>query len=214
MTEGLRAPPADGDMEGLRRAVDRLQEALVRSTGRALFVSRALPEGARLQGRFEVRDCRGKVKRLQEAALPLPLPLFWLVTQAGAPSELIRIEAAGGRIALWPAADLIELQVGYRWHGFTGRQMTDWDGRFVVFAEDEGEPLALRLDEDNGPVWSAPRSDGRYDFSVRSPSLADFLTQLAEAVEAGAAACLPQSPEFSALSQEPPERSVPKKRGS
>lgn len=185
-------PPGD-DTSSLRRAADRLQEALVRSTGRALFVSRVLPEGALLRGRFEVRDCRGQVKRLEDASLPLPLPLFRLIAFAGAPSELVRIELPAGRIALWPPKELIELQVGYRWHGFTGRLLPDWDGRFVVFAEDEGEPLALRLDEEDGPVWFAPRTEGRCTFSVRSPSLASFLLELAEAVEAGAAVTLPES---------------------
>src|SRR5262245_43702858 len=120
--------------------------------------------GSVLRGAFEVRDAHGRVKRLQEVTLPLPSPLLrWYAR--GAPDRNHVLELAdGARLTLWAPLELIELQVGYRWHGFTGKRMPEWDERDVVFAERDGDPLALRLDEPDGPVRFARRGEGRYAF--------------------------------------------------
>lgn len=164
----------------LEDALAALQQALARtSSGRALFSPFTPPEGALLRGHFEVRNARGEVRRLQEALLPLPLPLFQAFALA-APLELVRVETPRGRVTLWPPRELIELQVGYRWHGFNGRPLREWDDRFVVFAEDEGDPIALRLDEgEDGQVWCAPRGEGRHHFTPRARNLAAFYEALA-----------------------------------
>lgn len=172
----------------LEDALAALRQALAQTTpGRALFSSFTPPEGALLRGHFEVRNARGEVRRLQEASLPLPRPLLHAFAVA-APAELIRIETCRGRVTLWPPRELIELQVGYRWHGFNGRPLREWAESFVVFAEEDGDPLALNLDEEDGPVWSAPRGEGRHHFTPRAPSLADFYAALAaeQAAAAGA----------------------------
>ncbi|MDR0965439.1 MAG: hypothetical protein LBM75_02845 [Myxococcales bacterium] len=168
----------------LNIVLSQLQEALARMhpsqtdrSGRALLAPFALPEGAVIRGAFEVRNARGEVRRLQDVVLPLPNPLFRSFCLA-APIDFVRIETPLGRVTLWPPSELIELQVGYRWHGFNGKPLREWDDRFVVFAEEDGDPIALRLDEDNGPVWSAPRGEGRYEFIERASSLAAFYEEL------------------------------------
>lgn len=163
----------------LERALAQLQDALARTSGRALFAPYVPPEGALLRGSFEVRNARGEVRRCQEAVLPLPLALYRALCIA-APRDFVRIETPRGRVTLWPPHELIELQVGYRWHGFSGKPMREWDDRLVVFAEEEGDPIALRLDEgEDGPVWSAPRGEGRHHFVQRASNLAAFYEALA-----------------------------------
>lgn len=169
----------------LKGALDHLQEALARTTGRALFAPWVSAEGALIRGNFEVRNARGEVRRLQEATLPLPLALHRALAMA-APIDFVRVETPRGRVTLWPPRELIELQVGYRWHGFNGKVMREWDDRVVVFAEEEGDPIALRLDEgEDGPVWSAPRGEGRHHFVRRHASLAEFYEALASAIDGG-----------------------------
>ncbi|HCF62736.1 MAG TPA: hypothetical protein DFS52_32705, partial [Myxococcales bacterium] len=65
--------------------------------------------------------------------------------------------------------------------------MREWDERMVVFAEDGGDPLALRLDEDDGPVWLSRRGEGRHAFFEAAPSLADFYECVALWLETGEA---------------------------
>lgn len=171
----------------LDSALAHLQEALARTSGRALFAPCVPPEGALLRGSFEVRNARGDVRRLQPAVLPLPLALYRALCIA-APVDFLRLETPRGRITLWPPHELIELQVGYRWHGFNGKPLREWDDRFVVFAEEEGDPIALRLDEgEDGPVWCAPRGEGRHHFAPRAENLAAFYEALA--IDVARAAC-------------------------
>ena len=69
--------------------------------------------------------------------------------------------------------------MGYRWHGFNGRRMREWDERYVVFAEDGGDPVALRTDEQDGPVWLSHRGEGRHAFVQAAPDLASFYSAVA-----------------------------------
>jgi hypothetical protein len=68
--------------------------------------------------------------------------------------------------------------------------MREWAERFVDFAEDGGDPLALRLDEPDGPVWLSHRGEGRHSFREAAPSLGDFYECLAAWLDAGDAASL------------------------
>ncbi|HCF59028.1 MAG TPA: hypothetical protein DFS52_13680, partial [Myxococcales bacterium] len=88
---------------------------------------------------------------MQEAVLPLPAPLIRAFAHLS-PADNLPVDLGTHTLTLWAPHELIELQVGYRWHGFNGKRMREWDERMVVFAEDGGDPLALRLDEDDGPV--------------------------------------------------------------
>ena len=129
--------------------------------------------GGTLEGEFEVRGADGRVRRMQQASLALPAPLIRAFAHL-APEENIDVEMGTHALTLWAPSELIELQVGYRWHGFNGRRMREWDERFVVFAEDGGDPLALRTDEPDGPVWLSHRGEGRHAFLEAAPSLASF----------------------------------------
>jgi len=162
-------------MDPLRQPLARLAGALAGKGAR--FESFVAASGS-LVGEFEVRAADGRVRRMQPATLPLPPPLARAFALA-APAANVPVDMGSHVLTLWAPAELIELQVGYRWHGFNGKRMREWDERFVVFAEDGGDPLALRLDEVDGPVWLSHRGEGRHDFFEAAPSLADFYECLA-----------------------------------
>jgi hypothetical protein len=170
----------------LNRSLDRLREALVRDRGRAPFAPFVSALEGRLCGAFEVRNAMGEVRRMQEALLPLPAPLIRAFAHL-APTENLPVDLGTHTLTLWAPHELIELQVGYRWHGFNGKRMREWDERVVVFAEDGGDPLALRLDEDDGPVWLSRRGEGRHAFFEAAPGLADFYECVALWLETGEA---------------------------
>ncbi len=123
---------------------------------------------------------------MQEAVLPLPAPLIRAFAHLS-PADNLPVDLGTHTLTLWAPHELIELQVGYRWHGFNGKRMREWDERMVVFAEDGGDPLALRLDEDDGPVWLSRRGEGRHAFFEAAPSLADFYECVALWLETGEA---------------------------
>lgn len=159
-------------------ALDRLASALQARGEPSPFRRYRPATGATLEGDFEVRAADGRVRRLQRASLPLPAPLVRAFAHA-APARNVRVDLGTHALTLWSPEELIELQVGYRWHGFNGKRMREWDERYVVLAEDGGDPVALRTDEPDGPVWLSHRGDGRHSFFVAAPSLADFFLALA-----------------------------------
>ncbi len=171
-------PPHDP----LLAALDRLFAALT-STGLpgalAPFLS---ARGGALEGEFEVRSADGHVRRMQRVHLALPAPLVRAFAHL-APQRNLRIDLSTHTLTLWAPQDLIELQVGLRWHGFTGKRMPEWDERYVVFAEDGGDPFALRLDEPDGPTWLSHRGEGRHAFFAAAGSLAQFYEALALRLE-------------------------------
>jgi hypothetical protein len=166
----------------LASALSRLSAAL---GPRARWTPFLAAGGGCLEGEFEVRSADGRVRRLQAVKLPLPAALSRAFAYL-APQENLAIDMGSHALTLWAPQELIELQVGYRWHGFNGKRMCEWDERFVVFAEDGGDPLALRLDEQDGPVWLSHRGEGRHDFFEASPDLATFYEALALWAEASA----------------------------
>ena len=171
-------------MDALRDALDRLARALLASHGASARLSPFVPAcGGVLRGAFEVRSADGRVRRLQAAELTLPAPLLRALAHA-APVENLAIDLGTHTLTLWAPQELIELQVGHRWHGFSGRRMREWDERYVVFAEDGGDPVALRTDEQEGPVWLSHRGEGRHDFFKAAPDLASFYEALAIWLEA------------------------------
>lgn len=181
----------DGDA-ALRRAVERFLAALRARMPEARFGPFVPPAGARIIGQFEVRSADGHVRRMQEAELPLPAPLLRAFSHGAAPAAILALErppkavgrsAEPARLTLWPPEELIELQVGHRWHGFTGKRIAEWDERYMLFAEQEGDPVALRLDEEDGPVWSSRRGEGRHRFFPLAPSLAALYEALAREQE-------------------------------
>ncbi len=172
MTSG--APAVDE----LAKAIDRLGTALAAVGHGEALAPFSAAGGGFLEGEFEVRSADGRVRRMQAARLPLPASLVRAYAR-GAPSRNLRLDLSTHALTLWAPLELIELQVGYRWHGFTGKKMREWDERFVVFAEDGGDPLALRLDEQDGPVWLSLRGEGRHAFARAAPCLAGFYEALA-----------------------------------
>jgi hypothetical protein len=171
-------PPSDP----LLAALDHLLAALT-STGRPGTLAPFLAaRGGALEGEFEVRSADGHVRRMQRVRLALPAPLVRAFAHL-APRTNLRIDLATHTLTLWAPQELIELQVGLRWHGFTGKRMGEWDERYVVFAEDGGDPLALRLDEQDGPTWLSHRGEGRYAFFAAADSLAQFYEALALRLE-------------------------------
>lgn len=152
--------------------MDRLASAFAGQGGPRFEPFRAA-RGGSLAGEFEVRAADGRVRRMQRVELPLPAPLARAFAHR-APLENAAVNLGSHALTFWAPTELIELQVGYRWHGFNGRRMREWDERYVVFAEDGGDPVAMRLDEPDGPVWIAPRGEGRYLFREAAPCLAAF----------------------------------------
>jgi hypothetical protein len=174
----------------LEQALSHLARALAARPGAPVGFRPFLPAaGACLKGRFEVRSADGRVRRHQEVALALPTALSRAFSHL-APEENLAVDMGTHALTLWAPQELIELQVGYRWHGFSGKRMPEWDERFVVFAEDGGDPLALRLDEPDGPVWLSHRGEGRHDFFEAASDLAGFFEALALFVEAPGAELL------------------------
>lgn len=161
-------------MDRLAPALDLLARSLQSEAGgRVRFKPFLAARGGTLQGEFEVRSADGHVRRMQPATLPLPAPLARGFAHL-APCENEALDLGTHRLTLWAPQELIELQVGFRWHGFTGRRMPEWDERYVVFAEDGGDPVALRTDEPDGPVWLSHRGEGRHTFWAAAPDLATF----------------------------------------
>jgi hypothetical protein len=163
-------------VDRLGEALDALSQAL-QVEGRVRMRPFVPAGGAVLKGEFEVRSADGRVRRLQSAQLPLPAPLARAFARA-APIENLAIDLRTHTLTLWAPQELIELQVGHRWHGFSGRRMREWDERYIVFAEDGGDPLALRIDEQDGPVWLSHRGEGRHAFFTAAPDLASFYLAL------------------------------------
>lgn len=177
-------------MDALAQALDRLGKALqARAGGHVRLRPFLAARGGSLEGEFEVRSADGRVRRLQRAVLPLPAPLVRAFAHL-APAENVAIDLGSHALTLWAPQELLELQVGYRWHGFNGKRMREWDERYVVFAEDGGDPVALRLDEQDGPVWLSHRGEGRHTFFEAAPDLASFYEATALWVERGDAAAL------------------------
>jgi hypothetical protein len=170
-------------LDPLSQSLSRLSRALQAQAGGHVRMKPFLAaRGGRLEGDFEVRAADGRVRRLQRAELPLPSPLIRAFAHL-APAENLPIDLGSHRLTLWAPQELIELQVGYRWHGFNGKRMREWDERYVVFAEDGGDPVALRVDEQDGPVWLSHRGEGRHLFFQAAPSLAAFYEAAADWVE-------------------------------
>ncbi len=177
-------------MDPLSASLSRLSRALqAQAGGRVQMRPFLAATGGRLEGDFEVRSADGRVRRLQRAELPLPPALLRAFAHL-APAENLAIDLGSHRLTLWAPQELIELQVGYRWHGFNGKRMREWDERYVVFAEDGGDPVALRLDEQDGPVWLSHRGEGRHVFFQAAPDLAAFYGAVADWVETRDAAGL------------------------
>lgn len=174
--------------DALRAALERFARALP-PEGRAPLRPFLAAGGGALQGEFEVRSADGRVRRMQPATLPLPASLGRAFAHL-APAENLGIDLGSHALTLWAPQELIELQVGYRWHGFNGRRMQEWDERYVVFAEDGGDPLALRTDEDDGPVWLSHRGEGRHTFFEAAPDLAAFYEAVAIWLESREASAL------------------------
>jgi len=167
------------ELDPLAQALSDLAEQLqAQAGGRAQMQPFLAASGGTLQGDFEVRSADGRVRRLQHVELPMPPPLLRAFAHL-APVENIPIDMGSHRLTLWAPQELIELQVGYRWHGFSGRRMREWDERYVVFAEDGGDPVALRVDEQDGPVWLSRRGEGRHEFFQAAPDLASFYAAVA-----------------------------------
>jgi hypothetical protein len=161
-------------LDALVEALDQLARALPRESLKPFLPAR----GGTLSGEFEVRSADGHVRRMQQATLALPPPLGRAFAHL-APERNIAIDMGTHSLVLWAPQELIELQVGYRWHGFNGKRMHEWDERYVVFAEDGGDPVALRLDEQDGAVSLSHRGEGRHDFFEAAPDLAAFYEAIA-----------------------------------
>jgi hypothetical protein len=169
----------------VERALVRLRAAMGQGKGDWAPVEGLV--GLHLEGELEVRNADGTIRRMQRERLLLPRPL---ADAFSLPSPRANLEITLGdrTLTLWAPSALIELQVGYRWNGFSGKKLGEWDERFVVFAEDGGDPVAMRTDEEDGQVWTSPRGEGRPVFSIAAPSLAVFYESLASWIEAGPSA--------------------------
>lgn len=169
----------------LERALVRLRAAMGQGKGDWAPVD-GLAD-LHLEGALEVRNADGTIRRMQRERLLLPRPLadaFSLLS----PAANVDITLGDRTLTLWAPSELIELQVGYLWNGFSGKKLGEWDERYVVFAEYGGDPMAMRTDEEDGPVWISPRGEGRPVFSIAAPSLAVFYESLASWMDAGPSA--------------------------
>jgi hypothetical protein len=81
---------------------------------------------------------------------------------------------------LFGAADLIEGQAGYAFHGITREPLPNWPVNLLVIGNEEGDPYALDLGavrEGDAPVLSAMPSD-EWDFRRRARTFVEFLEKL------------------------------------
>lgn len=169
-------------MDALGAALMRLDRAFAAQEGPGALEPFVPACSGTLWGAFEVRSADGHVRRMQGVELPLP-PSLCRAFACLAPRRNLSVDLGLHNLTLWAPQEIIELQVGYRWHGFSGKRMREWDERFVVFAEDGGDPLALRTDEDDGPVWLSHRGEGRHTFFEAAPDLASFYEAVAAWLE-------------------------------
>lgn len=72
-------------------------------------------------------------------SFPLPQDIARLYNEIGPVDVTIR--TYGNPYFLPSLAKLWEFQAGYRWHGFTGERLADWDDNWVVVAGQGGDPF-------------------------------------------------------------------------
>jgi hypothetical protein len=87
--------------------------------------------------------------------IPLPAVLEAFYREVGPKGNFINDRVGFSGItfpspgnAFWipPLSRLWAMQAGYRWHGNTGERLSDWDGRWLVVADQGGDPFILHLD--------------------------------------------------------------------
>jgi hypothetical protein len=61
----------------------------------------------------------------------------------------ITIKGQGNPYFLPKLADLWQFQMGYRWHGFTGERLPEWDDDWVVVADEGGDAFILSRTNDS-----------------------------------------------------------------
>ncbi len=105
----------------------------------------------------------------------LPLEVAAFYAQVG-PYD-ITIEGYGNPYFLPRLAKLWDFQKGYRWHGFTGERLKDWDENWLVVADEGGDPFIF--DRDSRKVLFALHGTGVWKPETWFPSLPTMAACLA-----------------------------------
>ncbi|MEG2804390.1 SMI1/KNR4 family protein [Stenotrophomonas sp.] len=115
--------------------------------------------------------------------MPLPPALAAFYQQVGPWGETVHasvgpvgIDVPGVNVCFPPLPRLWSLQAGYRWHGNGGERLQDWPDRWLVIAEQNGDPFIL--DGDSGQVLFAFHGAGQWDAAVLAEDLDSFLAAL------------------------------------
>jgi len=73
----------------------------------------------------------------------------------------IEVEGLGNACFLPSLAGLRALQVGYRWHGETGKRLSDWPDEWLVVAYEGGDPFIFSTKENK--ILLAEHGQGAWD---------------------------------------------------
>ena len=99
--------------------------------------------------------------------IPLPATVERFYADAG-PSD-ITIKSLGNSYFLPKLADLWQFQVGYRWHGFTGERLPEWDEDWLVVADQGGAPFILSISTNS--ILYAHHGEGVWEPEVIYPDI-------------------------------------------
>ncbi len=99
--------------------------------------------------------------------IPLPAAVEKFYAEVG-PSD-ITIENYGNPYFLPSLASLWQFQTGYRWHGFTGERLPEWDGDWLVVADEGGDPFILSIS--TGSILYAHHGEGVWEPEVIYPDI-------------------------------------------
>lgn len=65
--------------------------------------------------------------------------------------------------------DLWQFQKGYRWHGFTGERLPEWDDDWLVVADEGGDPFIFSRSA--GSILSAHHGEGVWEPELIYPDI-------------------------------------------
>lgn len=91
----------------------------------------------------------------------------------------------GNNLRLWPPAELVEAQLGYRWGCLLdeGERFEEWEDDWVVIADIGADAIIAHVGLPGTPVFFSPHGEGEWSLSPLAPSLAAYLEALARWIE-------------------------------
>lgn len=112
----------------------------------------------------------------QEKGVTFPLELKEYIDTV-CPDEKLAFEGVGYPVDVISKSDLSWKMPGFNVNAVTGEEITSWDKSWFLIANEGGEPIIVKLDEQrsNSVVYSALQGAGPWDFCPIADSIGQFL---------------------------------------